>query len=209
MGPPERLFRFDERLAKKLLGPLAGVDEAGRGPLAGPVVAAAVIFPRRVSFSDLDDSKRLSPSLRGRIFREIISQCLIGIGRVPESLIDEINILEATRLAMRQAILALPRTPAFLLVDGPIRLDLPICQQSVIGGDGKSALMAAASIVAKVYRDAWMQALDRVYPDYGFGNHKGYPTPEHLRLLRAKGATPIHRKSFRPVAEVLESNLNE
>lgn len=184
--------------------PLAGVDEAGRGPLAGPVVAAAVIFRRKVSLPGLDDSKKLSPRRRENLFGKIIRQALVGIGRVSESVIDEVNILQATRLAMREAVLALPQTPGLLLIDGRIRLDLPVPQKGIVRGDAQSAVIAAASIVAKVYRDHWMRELDPIYPHYGFARHKGYPTRSHLQALRLKGVTQIHRKTFRPVAETLQ-----
>lgn len=199
----QELFQFDERLTGSRHGVVAGVDEAGRGPLAGPVVASAVTFRRPVSLPGLDDSKKLSPRLRERLYKQIVAHALVGIGMVPESVIDEINILEATRLAMREAVLALPRTPRLLLIDGRIRLDLPFSQKGIVRGDGQSAAIAAASIVAKVFRDHWMKRLDKLYPGYGFDRHKGYPTAYHLRMLRLKGASLVHRKTFRPVAEVL------
>ena len=183
--------------------PLAGIDEAGRGPLAGPVVAAAVLFHRRVSLPGLRDSKKISPRLREKLFYQILLHAWVGIGRVVESVIDEINILQATRLAMREAVLALPRTPALLLIDGKIRLDLPIAQRAIVRGDDQSAAIAAASVMAKVHRDFLMKDLDRVYPRYGFATHKGYPTPSHLAVLRRRGPSEIHRKSFGPVAEIL------
>lgn len=182
----------------------AGIDEAGRGPLAGPVVAAAVIFRRPVSLPGLNDSKKISPSLRERLFGAILREAWVGIGRVSETLIDELNILEATRLAMREAVLSLPRTPDLLLIDGKIRLDLPLPQRSIVRGDGQSAAIAAASIMAKVHRDHWMKALDPLYPDYGFARHKGYPTRYHVRMLQLKGATPVHRQTFAPVVKVRE-----
>lgn len=198
-----KLFRFDERIGAYPGDMVAGVDEVGRGPLAGPVVAAAVIFIKKTPIQGLNDSKKLSPKVREFLFRQIVPQALIGIGRVSESAIDEMNILEATRLAMREAILALPCTPSLLLIDGNIHLDLPLRQMSIIEGDAQSASIAAASIVAKVYRDSLMDELDKTYPAYGFALHKGYPTPLHLAALRRNGVSPIHRKSFRPVAEAL------
>lgn len=198
-----RLFRFDERLRGDEPDLLAGVDEAGRGPLAGPVVAAAVILRRPVSLDGLNDSKKVSPGLREILFRKIVLQAWVGIGQVSESVIDRFNILEATRLAMREAVLALPRTPALLLIDGRIQLDLPVPQLGIIRGDSQSAAIAAASIVAKVYRDYRMKELDRLLPGYGFARHKGYPTPEHLQALQIKGPSVIHRKTFRPVAETV------
>lgn len=203
MGREERLFRFDEQIRKEVPSVYAGVDEAGRGPLAGPVVAAAVIFHRPIHLPGLDDSKKISPALREVLFEKILTHALVGIGSGSVTLIDEINILQATRFAMREAVLALPRTPEFLLIDGRIHLDLPLPQRGIVRGDSRSARIAAASIVAKVYRDRQMRELDLQYPDYGFARHKGYPTPHHLRTLRLKGATSVHRKSFRPVARLL------
>lgn len=205
MSKDEKLFRFDEAVLRGASPPLAGIDEAGRGPLAGPVVAAAVVFHRKVSLAGLDDSKKLSVKSRERLFWQILAAGWVGVGRASETVIDEKNILQATRLAMREAVLALPRTPAFLLIDGRIRLDLPLPQRGIVRGDGKSAVIAAASIVAKVWRDSWMKELDRTYPEYGFARHKGYPTRLHLEALRKRGVSEVHRKSFRPVAELLEA----
>lgn len=204
MTTEEKLFRFDEHLGGKCRGAVAGVDEVGRGPLAGPVVAAAVVFLKRISLPGLNDSKKISERLRDILFLKIISCAAVGIGAVSEQVIDEINILQATRLAMRNAILSLPRTPSLILIDGRIRVDLPLPQRGIVGGDGESASIAAASIVAKVYRDHLMERLDRVYPDYGFVRHKGYPTPEHLLVLRSRGVSRVHRRSFRPVAQLLQ-----
>ena len=204
MGRADALFRFDERLNGKKEIVIAGVDEAGRGPLAGPVVAAAVIFRRRVSLAELDDSKKLTSKTRERLFGSIALHAWVGIGQASEEVIDEVNILEATKLAMQKALLALPRTPDLVLIDGRIHLNLPLPQRAVVRGDGRSASIAAASVIAKVYRDHWMEQLDQTYPDYGFARHKGYPTRFHLAALRQKGATEVHRRSFRPVREVLE-----
>ncbi len=204
MARETKLFRFDELVAGPFESGFAGIDEAGRGPLAGPVVAAAVIFRRRVSLTGLNDSKKVSPALRETLFKQILSHALVGIAAVSERVIDEINILQATRLAMREAVLSLPCTPSLLLIDGPIRLDLPLKQMSIIGGDGRSARIAAASIVAKVWRDHQMRHWDSVYPGYGFAAHKGYATPGHLKVLEKKGSSDIHRKSFSPV-RVLEN----
>jgi len=203
------LFRFDERMGSPLTGALAGIDEAGRGPLAGPVVAAAVIFRRRVPLSGLNDSKKVSPTLREVLFKQILSHSLVGISAVSEQVIDRVNILQATRLAMREAVLALPKTPLLLLIDGKIRLDLPLPQVAIVRGDNQSAAIAAASIVAKVWRDHRMRAFDSIYPGYGFALHKGYPTPEHLKVLQSKGATVIHRKSFSPVRVLDEREIRD
>lgn len=191
-------FAFDERQAAGVDGFAAGIDEAGRGPLAGPVVAAAVILFQKADFSYLNDSKKVTPLRRETLYREIIRHALVGIGVVGEKQIDEINIYQASRLAMKQAVLNLPVTPALLLIDGKMRLDLPLLQKPVIKGDQKSASIAAASIVAKVYRDAWMRHLDEIYPDYGFKKHKGYGTRLHLDKIREKGPSEVHRKTFAP-----------
>lgn len=186
---------------------MAGVDEAGRGPLAGPVVAAAVILFRPSPFRGLNDSKQVPAPLRQTLFLEIARSALIGIGVVDEKKIDEVNIYQATRLAMRQAVLALSRTPNLILVDGNMTIDLPVAQKSIVKGDQKSASIAAASIVAKVYRDAWMRHLDGLYPGYQFKDHKGYPTPAHLELLQRLGPCEVHRKSFSPVETFFSNSL--
>lgn len=182
------------------------MDEAGRGPLAGPVVAAAVIFTRPVAgnpiFFHLNDSKQVRPRIRQILFWEIVKIAVVGVGVVDEKRIDEINIYQATRLAMKQAVLSLSRTPDRVVIDGNMKLDLPIRQKAVTRGDRKSAAIAAASIVAKVYRDGWMIHLDGLYPGYEFGKHKGYGTRQHLAKLREKGPSPIHRKSFSPVRQI-------
>lgn len=183
---------------------LAGLDEAGRGPLAGPVVAAAVLF--RKSFLNnpgflegLNDSKKITPAKRLVLFSEIAKYALVGIGVASESLIDRINIYQATRIAMRRAVLSLSRSPGLLLIDGNLKLDLPLPQKQIVRGDQKSACIAAASIIAKVYRDAWMEYLDGLYPGYHFSRHKGYATPNHLSCLKALGPSPVHRRSFAPL----------
>lgn len=193
------LFALDAREAKKVQGLIAGVDEAGRGPLAGPVVAAAVIFFPSSPRIPVNDSKKLTPQKRSRLFLEIIRQSLVGIGRVEESEIDRLNIFQATRLAMKKAVMNLSRTPDFLLIDGKITLDLPIPQKSIVKGDAQSAVIAAASIVAKVFRDAWMEHLDGLYPEYQFRRHKGYGTEAHFEVIRRLGPSPVHRRSFRPI----------
>jgi len=209
MCPNERLKRlvaFDKKAGRAVRGWIAGIDEAGRGPLAGPVVAAAVILMRNSSLTGLDDSKKVRPLLRERLFREICRHALVGVGVVGEVEIDELNIYQATRIAMKQAVLALTRTPDLLLVDGKMHLDLPLAQKTIVAGDRQSASIAAASIVAKVYRDAWMTYLDGLYPAYLFKDHKGYPTPRHLERLRVEGPSPVHRKSFAPVEMLLKLN---
>lgn len=191
------------RYGRKGVRWLAGVDEAGRGPLAGPVVAAACLVPVAMELEGVRDSKLLSKSVRKRLFWSIIARSMVGIGFVGEQEIDRMNILQASLLAMRKAILQLAKTPDLLLIDGPFRVDLPIDQLPVIRGDQTFFSVAAASIVAKVTRDAFMEALDQKFPQYGFREHKGYPTPEHLAFLKECGPSPVHRLSFRPVMEAV------
>jgi len=201
----DRLLAFDEKATHALDGWMAGVDEAGRGPLAGPVVAAAVIFFGKKNLSGLNDSKKVIPKTRERLFREIARQAVVGVGVVDERQIDALNIYQATRLAMKRAVLALNRTPDLLLIDGNMKLDLPLAQRAIVKGDQRSASIAAASIIAKVFRDAWMLHLDGLYPQYGFKEHKGYPTPVHLTCLQREGPSPVHRQSFSPVANCVVS----
>lgn len=191
-----RLLQFDLKARPFAEAWVAGVDEVGRGPLAGPVVAAAVVLRRVGDFNGLNDSKQVPEEKREKLFREIIKHSIVGIGIVDETTIDEINIYQASRLAMRQAVLSLTHTPDLLVIDGKARLDLPIPQQTVVGGDGKSASIAAASIVAKVYRDHFMAHMDTVYPAYHFARHKGYATELHRQKIKEVGPCPIHRKTF-------------
>ena len=183
---------------------LAGVDEAGRGPLAGPIVAAAVVLPPSSRIKGLADSKLLSPKKREELFLKIQKKALgIGIGEVSHEIIDKINIGKANLLAMRRAVENLPFMPNFLLIDGERNhLDLPIPQKRMNYGDLKCVSIAAASIVAKVSRDRIMQNLHVQYPNYGFDRHKGYGTREHIRNLCRFGSCPIHRKSFLPVLRI-------
>jgi len=196
------LFNFDTPYWYRY-GLIAGVDEAGRGPLAGPVVAAAVILPRcRIPY--LADSKLLSPARRFQVYRQIQRRAYaIGVGVVPHDEIDRLNILRATYSAMRQALGQLIIPPVHVLVDGyPIR-GYTASQTGLIDGDAKSACIAAASIVAKVTRDCLMEALDRDFPGYGFKKHKGYGTREHLAVLDRLGPCAIHRRSFHPLIPTL------
>lgn len=190
---------------------VAGIDEAGRGPLAGPVVASAVTIPahaltggRRTDWRGLTDSKRLSPRRREDFFARLQDhpdvRCGVGVATVAE--IDALNILRATHLAMRRAVEALPVPPDFLLVDGRPVPDLPAPSDAIVGGDGYSLLIAAASVVAKVTRDETMRELDNAFPGYGFAQHKGYGTRGHLDALRRLGPTPHHRRSFAPVRQL-------
>jgi len=180
---------------------VAGVDEAGRGPLAGPVVAAAVILPPDCNIDGIFDSKQLSPKKRDSAFDKIRSAALaVGVGVVEEREIDRINILRATHLAMRAAIYGLGTKADLFLIDGyPIR-EFEFRQMGIIKGDSKSVSIAAASIIAKVTRDRIMEIYDHHYPEYGFAQHKGYPTADHMEKLTVHGICEIHRKSFGPVA---------
>jgi ribonuclease HII len=180
---------------------VAGVDEVGRGALFGPVVAAAVILPEGCRIPGLRDSKQLIPEERQRLARIVERRALaIAIEEVDAETIDRINIYQATRMAMTAAVCRLTVPPDHLLVDA-MRLDFACSQTSIIYGDSLSVSIAAASVVAKVYRDHRMCQLDREYPQYGLASHKGYSTPEHKQALLAHGPSPLHRRSFRPVAE--------
>lgn len=186
-------------------GLIAGVDEAGRGPLAGPVVAAAVILDPRQPIKGLADSKKLTPLRRERLYDEIRAKalcCEVGLATVEE--IDRINILQATMLAMQRAVAGLRLPPVKVLVDGNRLPVLNVHSEAVIGGDAKIPSISAASIVAKVYRDRWCLEVDAEWPQYGFAAHKGYGTRAHLAALREHGACVHHRRSFSPVAQVLQ-----
>lgn len=183
--------------------PVAGIDEAGRGPLAGPVVAAAVILPRGCCPPGLDDSKKVPVARRetlAAVIREAAVAWAVGLASVEE--IDRINIHQATFMAMRRALAGLVVQPQHLLVDGYRLPDVPVPQTAVIHGDAQCAAIAAASILAKVARDRMMAEYHRLYPQYGFDRHKGYPTAAHLRALAALGPCPWHRRSFAPVKAV-------
>ncbi len=183
---------------------IAGLDEAGRGPLAGPVIAAVVILPRRISFDELDDSKLLSENQRNRLFTAITTQAQAwSVGAASEQEIDEFNILGATRLAGYRAFKQIASPPDFLLLDALLLPTVSVRQRSVIKGDQLSISIAAASILAKVSRDRIMATYHAQYPNYQFDLHKGYPTPEHLKRLRQFGPCPGHRRSFRPVRACL------
>ena len=179
---------------------MAGVDEAGRGCLAGPVVAAAVILDETRPIHGLRDSKVLSERKRNELFQQIRERALAySVGMTAAEEIDRINILQAALLAMEKAVLALREKPDCVLIDGNTKTSLPIKQRAIVKGDSKCASIAAASIVAKVTRDRFMTEVEREYPGYGFSRHKGYPTKEHLGALRNLGPCPIHRKSFKGV----------
>jgi len=180
---------------------VAGLDEAGRGPLAGPVVAAAVILPTEFDADGIGDSKSLSPRMREAMFERISAEAELGIGIAGPEVIDEINILRATHAAMRAALDGLGAAFDFILVDGRPVPDLPARSVAIVRGDSLSVSIGAASIVAKVTRDRMMLDLDREYPQYGFASHKGYCSRQHLAALDKHGPCPCHRKSFAPVAE--------
>ena len=186
---------------------VAGLDEAGRGPLAGPVVAAAVILPTRCRLVGVDDSKQVSGSERARLYEVIVERArAVGVGVATEQEIDCLNILEATRLAMHRALASLALPPDCLLIDALALSNLSIPSRSIIKGDILSISIAAASIVAKVTRDRMMVAYHLVYPDYNFLSHKGYGTEEHLQRLAQYGPCAIHRRTFAPVAQCLSGS---
>lgn len=197
------MFYYERKLKKKGYDLVIGVDEAGRGPLAGPVVAAAVALRASRFKNRIDDSKRLTASQREKAFQEIIKKSIFGIGIINEKIIDQVNILEATRLAMKQAVVALINKLEYrrdkrihILIDGNIKIDLDLPSTSIIKGDSKSKSIASASILAKVTRDRIMSLYDRLYPEYGFLKHKGYGTRMHKTTLSRFGPSLIHRATF-------------
>jgi ribonuclease HII len=205
-------FSFEDTARREGFVRVAGIDEAGRGPWAGPVIAAAVVLDRaRLDLelrASLDDSKKLSPARRSELIGRIeacaaIGVAHVGIGRAEVEEIDRLNILRATLLAMRRALDALPGRPDLALVDGNRAPELPCPARCIVGGDGRSLSIAAASIVAKVTRDAEMAALARTHPGYGWERNAGYGTAEHRAALSRLGPSPAHRRSFRPVARLL------
>ena len=203
---PSKAFLRAEQVPLNWAAPglAAGVDEAGRGPLAGPVVAAAVILDPRQGIAGLTDSKKLTARRREQLFDQIQDKalcCAIGQASVEE--IDRLNILQATLLAMQRAVAGLRLVPARVLVDGNRLPRLPMLAEAIIGGDAKVPAISAASILAKVHRDRWCEQIDAEYPQYGFAAHKGYGTAAHLTALRQHGPTPWHRRSFAPVAQAL------
>jgi len=197
------MLRFEREAKKNGFHLIAGIDEVGRGPLAGPVVAAAVILKEECYIPGLTDSKKLTSTMRDRFYDMIYEQAeAIGVGVVSPSIIDEINIYEATKLAMTKAIKKLSKAPAYLLLDA-MKLDLQIPQTSIIKGDSQSISIAASSVIAKVTRDRLMEDISEQYPEYGFDQHMGYGTKQHLSALKKYGVTEHHRKSFAPVKELL------
>ena len=202
----EGLFAYRQELFLRGVRRVAGIDEVGVGPLAGPVVAAAVVLPARVDLPGLDDSKKLSRVARERLDLEIREQAeAIGIGQADPIEIDRVNILQATLRAMRRAVEALRSAPDHLLVDARTIPGVAVEQTALVGGDARDGSIAAASIVAKVYRDSLMRRFDEEHPGYGFDRHAGYGTAQHMAALRRLGPSPIHRRSFAPVARACDS----
>jgi len=198
------LLEYETKAVVKGYGNIAGVDEAGRGPLAGPVVAAAVIFSGNIEIEGLDDSKKLSPKKREELFPKIQAEAVTyGVAIVNREVIDEINILQASRLAMKQAVEQLQPTPDLLLIDGNQKIDSSLDQWAIVKGDSKSVSIAAASILAKVTRDRIMEDYHKLYPQYEFHRHKGYGTKLHRTLIEEHGPCPIHRSTFKGVSEFI------
>jgi ribonuclease HII len=194
------IYQYDESLRKEGLRNIAGIDEAGRGPIAGPVVASAVILPGSVKIAGLRDSKKVPEKERGNLFWDVLSLAVhIGVGIVENVEIDRLNILNATKLAMRKAVDDLGIVPDFLIIDAVALPSVAVRQISVIKAESKSASVAAASIVAKYVRDAIMLRYHDIYPEYNFKKHKGYGTAEHLEMVRKYGPCDIHRKTFERV----------
>ena len=200
----EKMLAYEKELYAQGIELIAGVDEVGRGPLAGPVVAAAVILPKGCKIPGLNDSKKIPKAKHKEIYEDVLQNAIaIGVGVKDNHVIDQVNIYEATKLAMMEAIGQLEPQPQHLLIDA-MKLDLPISQTSIIKGDANSLSIAAASIVAKVTRDQMMEEFDRKYPGYDFAQNAGYGTANHLAGLDQLGVTPIHRRSFEPVKSMCE-----
>ena len=198
------LMEYETKAANQGFRNISGVDEAGRGPLAGPVVAAAVIFSPNIDIVDLDDSKKLSPKKREELFPEIQERATAyGVAVIGHKIIDEINILQATRLAMKQAVDQLNPIPDLLLIDGNQKIESSIDQWAIVKGDSKSLSIAAASVLAKVTRDRIMDDYHKLYPQYAFNRHKGYGTKLHRTLIQEYGPCPIHRSKFKGVSEYI------
>ena len=200
----EGMLAYEKECYARGIKLIAGVDEVGRGPLAGPVVAAAVILPKACKIPGLNDSKKIPKFKHKEIYEAVLQEAIaIGIGVKDNHVIDQVNIYEATKLAMMEAIDQLDPQPQHLLIDA-MKLDLPISQTSIIKGDANSLSIAAASIVAKVTRDQMMEEFDKEYPGYDFAKNAGYGTANHLAGLDQLGVTPIHRRSFEPIKSMCE-----
>ncbi|MDC0206737.1 ribonuclease HII [Nitrospinae bacterium] len=199
------LFEFESKAIHQGFKNIAGIDEAGRGPLAGPVVAAAVIFPSKVNIPGLNDSKKLSVNKREELFPKIQEiSVAFGLAVVDQKVIDKINILQAARLAMKQAVETLKITPGLLLIDGNQKIDSTLNQWVIVKGDSRSLSIAAASVLAKVTRDRIMDGYHKLYPQYEFNRHKGYGTKLHRNLIQEHGPCPIHRSTFKGVSEYIK-----
>lgn len=186
------LFEYDKSFN---LGLLAGVDEAGRGPLAGPVVTACCMLPTDTMIDGINDSKKLSESARERLYELIINKAVFRVSVVSHLVVDEINILEATKKGMKECVKSMPVAPQLVLVDA-VKLNFDVPSRSIVKGDAISYNIAAASVIAKVTRDRLMRELDVLYPQYGFARNKGYGTREHIEALKAYGPSPVHRRTF-------------
>ena len=201
----ERMIRYERHAYQQGATAVAGLDEAGRGCLAGPVVAAAVILPREWLHAEINDSKQLTAYQRERLFVVVQEHALsIGVGMASAEVVDRLNVLQATHVAMKEAIANLSLPPDFLLLDAVKLSKMPMPQCSIIKGDSLSLSIAAASIIAKVTRDRLMGDYERQYPGYGFALHKGYGTQQHRNAIKRYGPCPIHRKTFRGVKEYLQ-----
>lgn len=189
-------FQFEESAKKLGYKNIAGVDEAGRGPLAGPVVAAAVILPKDFDLFEVNDSKKLSEKKRDKLALAICEKCMVGVGIVTPEGIDKVNIRNASLEAMRKAVFSLEITPDYVLIDGNAEIKCGIDEETIVKGDSRSISIGAASIIAKVFRDRIMKEYSMKYPEYLFEKHKGYPTKKHKELIAEHGLTPIHRITF-------------
>ena len=198
------LYEYEKELYAKNINYIGGVDEVGRGPLIGPVVAACVVLPKDFILEGLTDSKKLSEKKRDKFYDYIIENATAyGVGIIGPEIIDEVNIYEATKLAMKDAINSLSIKPEHILIDA-MPLDIEIPTTSIIKGDAKSESIAAASVIAKVTRDSMMYELDKKYPMYGFKNHKGYPTKKHIEAINEYGLIPGYRKSYAPIKDMVK-----
>ncbi len=199
------LYEYEETLINDGVKLIGGIDEVGRGPLVGPVVAACVILPLNYELPGLNDSKKLTEKRREEFYKILMQDAIsIGIGIIDEKIIDEVNIYEATKLAMKDAINNCQIKPEHVLIDA-MKLDIDIPSTSIIKGDAKSLSIAAASVIAKVTRDHMLIELDKTYPMYDFKHNKGYPTKKHVEAIYKYGITPFHRKTFSPVKEYLNN----
>lgn len=198
------LLKYEKELYEKNISLIAGVDEVGRGPLVGPVVAAAVILPKNYELLGLTDSKKLSEKKRDAFYEILQTDAIaIGVGVISAKIIDEVNIYEASKLAMKEALSNLKIKPEYVLIDA-MPLDLDVDSTSIIHGDALSLSIAAASVIAKVTRDKMMYDLDKIHPEYGFAKHKGYPTKQHLQAIKKYGVLDNYRFSYKPVKNVVE-----